>query len=149
MHDLSVNRRALFDYEILEKYIVGIELLGFEVKSAKAGRMQIAGSFVVIKDNEAWLLNAAIPPYQVKNTPENYDPARSRKLLLRKSEIAELIGKTAQKGLTLIPLRVYAKRHLVKLEIGLGRHRKKEDKRQVIKKREASREIEKIKKSWG
>lgn len=149
MNELSVNRRARFDYEILETYEAGIELWGFEVKSAKAGRMQIAGSFAVIKNNEAWLLSATIPQYQAKNAPEDFDPTRSRRLLLRKSEITELIGKTAQKGLTLIPLRVYTKRHLIKLAIGLGRHQKKKDKREVIKKREASREIEKIKKSWG
>jgi len=156
MPDLSVNRRARFDYEILETYEAGMALLGFEVKSAKAGRMQIAGAFVVIKNNEpcphtkhhercgvgAWLLSATIPPYQVKNTPERYDPARSRRLLLRKSQINELIGKSAQKGLTMVPLRVYTKRNRVKLLLGIARHKKTSDKRETIKKREAKREID-------
>lgn len=137
----AVNRKAHFDYEILETYEAGIELLGFEVKAVKSGRVNIGGTYIVIKNNEAWLLNASIPPYQPKNAPPDYDETRSRRLLLHKSEIKELIGKASQKGLTLVPLRVYDKKSRVKLEFALARHKKKHDKREVIKERETKREI--------
>ena len=142
MSDISVNKKAHFDYEILETYEAGIELLGFEVKSAKSGRINLAGSFAVIRNNEAWLLNSTISALQPKNVPASYDPTRTRKLLLHKSEIKELIGKSAQKGLTIVPLKVYTKHNRVKLLIGLGRHKKKDDQRETIKRREAEREIE-------
>ena len=141
MGEISVNRRAYFDYEILDTYEAGIELRGFEVKAVKSGRINLAGSFAVIKDNEAWLLNTTISPYQAKNTPTDYDPTRSRRLLLHRSEIKELIGGSAQKGLTIVPLRVYTKHNRVKILIGLARHKKKGDKRELIKKRETEREI--------
>lgn len=142
MSDLSVNRRAHFDYEILETYEAGLVLFGFEVKAAKAGRMAIAGTFAVIRNNEAWLIGATITPLQPKNVPLSYDPARSRRLLLHKKEINTLIGAAAQKGLTIVPLKVYTKRNHIKLLIGLARHKKKEDKRETIKKRESLREME-------
>ena len=138
----SVNKRALFDYEILETYEAGIELFGFEVKAIKTGHINLAGAYVVIKDSEAWLLNAAVPPYQPKNTPADYEPSRSRRLLLKKQEIRELIGKSAQRGLTLVPLRVYDKKSRIKLEFGVARHKKEHDKRELLKAREAKREIE-------
>lgn len=141
MPELSSNKRVRFDYEILEEYEAGIELFGFEVKSAKDYRMNLAGAFVVLRGNEAWLLNASIPPYQAKNTPQNYEPERTRRLLLRRSEIRELIGKSAQKGLTIVPIRVYTKQSRIKILIGVARHKKTKDKRETIKKREASREI--------
>ena len=142
MTDVAVNRRAQFDYEILQTYEAGIELFGFEVKAVKTGRINLAGSFAIIKNSEIWLLNATIPPYQAKNTPADYDPSRSRRLLLHKSQIKELIGAASQKGLTIVPLKAYTKRNLVKILIGLARHKKKEDKREVIKRRESAREIE-------
>lgn len=142
MNDLSVNRRAQFDYEILQTYEAGIELRGFEVKAVKSGRINLAGAFAVIRNNEAWLLNATISPYQAKNTPSDYDPTRSRRLLLHKAQIKELIGAASQKGLTIVPLKVYTKRNRVKLLLGLARHKKKADKREVIKRRESAREIE-------
>lgn len=141
MSDIAVNKKAYFDYEILETYEAGIELLGFEVKAIKSGRLNLAGSFGVIRNNEAWLLNAAVSPHQPKNAPAGFDSARTRKLLLHKSEIKELIGAHAQKGLTVVPLKVYTKRNRVKILIGLGRHKKKGDKREAIKKRETEREI--------
>jgi SsrA-binding protein len=144
MAELSSNKRGLFDYEILDEYEAGIQLLGFEVKSAKLGRMNIAGSYTVVRGNEAWLLNASIPPYQAANNPEAYDPLRTRKLLLKKPEIKELTGKSAQKGLTIIPIRVYTKQGKIKILIGIARHKKTKDKRETIKKREAKREIERI-----
>lgn len=141
MTELSVNRRAYFDYSILETYEAGLALTGLEVKAAKMGRMSLIGAFVVMRDNEAWLLNATISPYQPKNTPSDYDPEQSRRLLLHRKEIRELIGKTSQSGLTIIPLKVYASRNRVKILIGLARHKKQGDKRETIKKREAQREI--------
>lgn len=142
---ITTNKRAYFDYEILETYEAGIELKGFEVKSIKTGRINLSGSYVVIRDKQPCLLNADIPPYQPKNTPENYDPKRTRRLLLQKSEIKNLIGRTQEKGLTLVPLKVYTKNNKIKIEIGLAKSRKKRDKRELIKKRDAEREIRKFK----
>ena len=141
MTTYAVNRRAKFDYEILEILEAGIELKGFEVKAIKNNRIQIKGAYAVIKDNEIWLLNADIAPYQPSNMPPDYESKRSRRLLLNKSEIKNLIGKLQQKGLTLVVLDVYNKRGLVKLKIGLAKSRKKYDKREVIKKRETEREL--------
>ena len=101
----------------------------------------IAGSYALIRHGEAWLMNAKIPPYQQGNVPESYDPARSRRLLLHKEELRALTGKLAVKGQVLIPLSAYLKKGLVKLELGLGRARKAHDKRMVIKKRDAERDM--------
>ena len=147
MSDLAVNRRAHFDYEILSTYEAGISLFGFEVKAVKAGRMTLAGAFAVIRGGEVWLLNASIPPYQAANTPADYDPLRTRRLLLHKNEIKELIGSAAQKGLTIVPLKVYSKRGRLKLLLGLARHKKSADKREVLKRREANRDIQRELKS--
>ncbi|MFC1700837.1 SsrA-binding protein SmpB [Patescibacteria group bacterium] len=149
MPTLSVNPRAKFDYEILDTYEAGIVLFGHEVKSIKAGRANIKGSHVAIKDNEAVLINANIPPYQPKNTPSDYQSDRTRKLLLNKEEIKELTGKTKQKGLTLTPIRVYTKKGRIKIEIGLGKGKKKFDKRESIKKKEVKRKINRIMKYRG
>lgn len=139
-----VNRKAYFDYEILETYEAGIELLGLEVKAIKTGRLNLTGSFAVVKNKEVYLLNANIPAYQPKNASADYDPYRSRRLLLHKSEIKELIGKSAQKGLTLVPLKVYTKHNRIKILLGLGKYKKKIDKREIIKKRETEREVERV-----
>ena len=140
MKALSENKKAYFNYEILEKFEAGIALLGHEVKSIKLGRLNLAGTYIVLSNEEVFLIGALIPPYQPKNTPSDYNPTRSRKLLLKKSEIKYLIGKTQQIGLTLVPLRVYTKRAgRIKIEFGLVRGRKKADKREVIKKREVER----------
>ncbi|MEK7162772.1 MAG: SsrA-binding protein SmpB [Patescibacteria group bacterium] len=142
---ITTNKRAYFDYEILETYEAGIELKGFEVKSIKNGRINLAGSFAIIKNNQAWLLNADIPAYQPKNAPIDYDSKRTRRLLLNKSEIKNLIGRIQEKGLTLTPLKVYTKgeNEKIKIEIGLAKSRKKADKKELIKKRDAWREIRK------
>ena len=142
MKTVAENRRARFDYEIVETLEAGIELRGFEVKSVKLGRMGIAGSYALIKNGEAWLLGAQIPPYQPKNTPPDYDPARTRRLLLRSEEISRLSGKLKEKSVALVPLRAYLKHGLVKIELGLGKARKKADKRELIKRRDAQREME-------
>ncbi len=141
---ITTNKRAYFDYQILENYEAGIELRGFEVKSIKNGRINLAGSYAVLKNNQLWLLNTDIPSYQLKNTPDDYDSKRTRRLLLKKSEIQGLIGKTHEKGLTLVPLKVYTKNRRIKIEIGLGKRRKKQDKRELLKKREDEKAIRKI-----
>jgi len=142
MRIISENKKAYFNYEILEKFEAGISLIGQEVKSIKSGRINLAGSYVVLKNSEVYLIGCHIPPYQPKNLPPSYIPERSRKLLLKKSEIKYLIGKSREKGLTLIPLRVYIKRNKIKLEFGIAKGKKKFDKREVIKKREIEKEIQ-------
>lgn len=143
MDAIATNKRAYFDYEMLDTYEAGIVLLGFEVKAVKTGRVNLAGSYAVIKNGEVWLLNADIPPYQPLNTPEGYDQKRSRRLLLKRSEIAGLAGRIRERGLTLVPLRLYTKHRKIKLEIGLGKSRKRPDKRELLKRREAERELQK------
>jgi SsrA-binding protein len=141
MDAIAENRRARFDYEISQKYEAGIELKGYEVKSAKGGRLQIAGAHVLIRGGEAWLMNSHIPPYQAGNTPPDYEEDRARRLLLSKNEIRELQGALVDKAQHLIPLRAYLTHGLIKLELGIGRTRKKSDKREAIKKRAHQREI--------
>jgi len=109
----------------------------------------LKGSYVVLTGEQPYLVGATIPPYQPKNAPPDYNPGRSRKLLLNKSEIKKLIGKTKEKGLTLIPLKVYTKNAKIKLEFGIGQGRKKFDKREIIKKRETEKEIQRFLKSRG
>jgi len=142
MKILSENKKAYFNYEILEKFEAGISLIGQEVKSLKTRGVNLAGNYVVIKNNEAFWIGAKISPYQPKNAPSDYNPERSRKLLLKKSEIKYLIGKTKEKSLTLIPLMVYTEKGKIKLEFGLVKGKKKFDKRELIKKRETEREIQ-------
>ncbi len=152
MRILGENKKAYFDYSILEKFEAGISLIGQEVKSIKSGRISLASSYVTLKGGEVFLIGANIPSYQPKNAPADYNPKRSRKLLLRKSEINHLIGKAKEKGLTLIPLKVYTKREKIKLEFGTAKGRKKTDKRELIKKREFEREKRKIlrlRRAWG
>lgn len=141
MKVLAQNRKAYFNYQILEKFEAGISLIGQEVKSIKTRGVNLAGSYVIIKDDEVFWIGAKIPPYQPKNAPPDYNPERSRKLLLKRSEIKYLIGKVKQKGLTLIPLRVYTKKGKIKLEFGIAKGRRKVDKRELIKKREIEREL--------
>ena len=135
------NRRARFDYEILETFEAGLVLFGHEVKSIKTGRVAIKGSYVKIVGEEAWLVGATIAPYQPANIKGDYDEGRSRKLLLKKSELGVLMGKAQEKGLTIVPIKLYNKRGLVKLELGIGRGKKKSDKRDKIKKQETKRQI--------
>lgn len=145
MKILSENRRARFDYEILESFEAGLELIGQEVKSIKGGRCNLSSSYGIIKNGEAWLLNAEIPAYQPKNAPTDYESSRSRRLLLHQSEIVKLTGRLHEKGLSLIPIKAYLKRNMIKIELGLARSRKKQDKREYLKKREAQKEIRKEK----
>ena len=141
MGNYAENRKARFNYEILEKYEAGIELLGSEVKSVRGGQMSLEGAFVIVRGGETYLINANIPPYQPKNAPKNYDPFRNRKLLLTKKEIAELAGSEKNKSLTIVPISVYNKNRKIKIEIALVKGKKKFDKRETIKKRDTDREI--------
>jgi len=136
------NRKARFDYELGDTFEAGIELLGFEVKSIKAGRGSFDGSYIIIRGKEVFLIGANIPPYQAGNTPENYDPARNRRLLLNKKEILKLTEVEKNKGLTLVPISLYNKGRLLKVSFSIGRGKRKTDKRQSIKKREDNREME-------
>ncbi len=139
---LVENKKAYLNYEILEEFEAGLELLGGEVKSLRAGNGKLEGAHAIVRNGEAYLVGAHIPPYQPKNTPEGYDPERSRKLLLTKPEIAKLAEAEGQKGLTIVPLKVYNKRRNLKLSIGIARGRKKYDKRAVLKERDTKREID-------
>lgn len=147
MSVLAVNKRASFDYDISDKYEAGIVLRGFEVKSVKTGHISLKGSFVTVKGDELYLTNANIPLYKHAGAVANYDPTRPRKLMLHRAEIARLIGKSRVEGLTLLPIRVYTKRGLLKLEFGIGKGRKKFDKRDVIRKRESDLKINRALKS--
>ena len=138
---LTENKKVGFDYDILEKYRAGIVLTGQEVKSIKLGRANIKSAFVVLRGEEVFLIGCNVPPYQPNNLNKEYLPERTRKLLLHKEEIKELIGKQKQKGLTLKPLLVYTLKGKVKLEFALAKNKKKSDKREKIKKREVNREM--------
>lgn len=142
MKVLAENKKAYYNYEILEKFEAGMVLTGQEVKSIRSGRINLAGSYAVLKNEEVFLLNANVPAYQPKNAPQDYDNNRLRKLLLNKSEIKYLIGKSQQKSLTLLPLKVYTKRGKIKLEFGLAKGRKKTNKKEMLKKRDVDRQIE-------
>ncbi len=149
MKILSENRKAHFNYTILEKFQAGVALNGQEVKSIKTHGVSLTGSFIVIKNEEPWWVGANIPPYQPKNAPADYEIQRSRKLLLKKSEINYLIGKNKEKGLTLIPLMIYTDKDRIKLEFGLAKGKKQFDKRETIKKRDIEREMKRELNSRG
>ena len=132
------NRKAFFNYEILEKFQAGIELLGHEVKSLRGGQGSLDGSYITVRGGEAFLMNASIPPYQPSNI-KDYDPLRIRKLLLTKEEITRLAD--IEKGLTIVPISVYSDKRHIKLEIASVRGKKQFDKRETIKKRDTERQL--------
>ena len=138
---LAENRKAFFDYEVLETVEAGIELLGMEVKSVRAGAARLDGAYVSVRGGEAFLLQMSVPPYQPSNTPKDYDPLRVRRLLLTRPEIRELADAESQNGLTIVPIKLYNKGAKVKVELAVVRGKKKLDKRESIKKRETDREI--------
>ena len=138
---LIYNKKIGMDYEILETFETGIELLGFEVKSLRNKQGSLLGSHVTIRGGEAFLISSNIPPYQIKNTPEDYDPKRNRRILLTKPEIQKLASLEAKKGLTIIPVSMYNKGKKIKVEIAIVRGKKKYDKREDIKKRDTDRDI--------
>lgn len=135
------NRKLRFNYEILEKYEAGIELLGTEVKSVRTGKVSLEGAFAIVRGGECFLINANIQPYQINNVSADYDPLRNRKLLLTKKEIAELASNEKNKSLTIMPISMYNKNRKIKVEIALVKGKKKQDKRESIKKRETDIEI--------
>lgn len=141
MSNYVENKKAKFNYEILEELEVGIKLNGFETKSVRNGKASLDGSYAVVRGGELFLINARIEPYQPKNTPESYDKERSRILLASKKEIAKLADFEVSKGLTLVPISMYNKGRVIKLRLAVAKGKKKGDKRQTIKKREAEREI--------
>jgi len=141
MANYAENRKARFNYEILEKYEAGIELLGIETKSTRLGKMSLDGAFVIVRGREAFLINSNITSFQPNNTPLSYDPLRNRKLLLTKKELKELGDIEKNKNLTMVPISVYNKNRKIKIEFAVAKGKKKFDKRESIKKRETDIEI--------
>ncbi|XGV97153.1 MAG: SsrA-binding protein SmpB [Leptolyngbya sp. BL-A-14] len=145
---VSDNRQARFLYEILETYEAGIELMGTEVKSIRAGKVNLRDGFALIRNGEVLLLNVQISPHQTTSQTFNHEPTRTRKLLLHREEIRKLIGKVEQQGLTLVPLKMYMKRGWVKVDLALVRGKKLHDKRETIKKREDERSMQRALKNF-
>jgi SsrA-binding protein len=144
MAPLIEYKKAGIKYERLEEFEAGIELFGHEVKALKAKMGQLDGARVVVRGGEAYLLGATIPPYQARNTPKDYDPARTRRLLMKKAEIRHLAEAEAKKGLTIVPIEVYNKNRLVKVRVAIVRGKGKSDRREDLKKKDAKREAERI-----
>ena len=140
---LASNRHARHEYEILDTFEAGIELLGTEVKALRGGRTQLREGYVRVENGQAWLVQVHISPYEQGNV-HNHDPERRRRLLLHKREIEYLAGRVQRDGLTLVPLRLYTKGNRIKLEIGLARGKKLWDKRQSIAERDARRDAERV-----
>ena len=137
---IAVNRRARFDYDIIERFEAGIVLSGSEIKSVRDHKVQLQGSYARIKDGEVWLQDANIAPYESAGYAK-HDPRQDRKLLLHKKEIARIQELLGEKGYTLIPMSMYFKRGVAKVELGVGRGRKQYDKRQKIREREEGRQV--------
>jgi SsrA-binding protein len=143
---IARNKRARHDYEVLETYEAGLVLQGTEVKSLRGGKANLSDAYGVVKDGELWLLNLHIAPYE-KGTAWNHEPTRTRKLLLRASEIRRLIGSVERKGLTIIPLEMRFRRGRAKVVIAVGRGKKLHDKRADMKERDAQRDVERAMRS--
>ena len=137
---LITNRKAHFNYEITDTLTAGMELLGLEVKSLRAGQGSLEGSYVTVRGGEAYIVASFIPPFQIKNTDKEYDPHRNRKLLLTKDEIKKLGDIEKTKGLTIVPLSVYNKGRVLKVDLGIAKGKKVYDKRETLKKRDTDRE---------
>lgn len=136
------NKKVNKDFKIIDTYSAGMELFGFEVKSIRKKNGSLDGSHITVRGDEVYLIGAFIPPYQPNNTPKGYDPYRNRRLLLNKKEIAELVGFEKQKGLTIVPISMYNKLRTIKLELAVAGGKKKFDKREDIKRRDTTRDIE-------
>ena len=136
----ATNRRAYFEYDILETYEAGLALLGTEIKSIRAGRVNLAEAYARPDNGEMWLYNMHIPPYKEGGT-DNHSPTRQRKLLLHRWQIEELVGQVSRKGLTIVPLRLYIKARVAKVAIGLAKGRRRYEKKQVLIERAVDREI--------
>ena len=138
---VAVNRRARHEYAVEETLEAGIVLTGTEIKSIRAGRVNLAEAYARIERGEAWLIGAHIAPYEQGNR-NNHEPTRTRKLLLHRDQISELVGRTQAKGFTLVPLKLYIRNGMAKLEIGVAKGKKAHDKRRTIAERDARRELE-------
>ena len=138
---LASNRKAYHDYHIDETHEAGVVLTGTEIKSVRAGSVNLRDSYAQVRNGEMWLMNVHIAPYEPASR-QNVDPYRERKMLMHRKEILRLFGRAQEKGLTLIPLRLYLKKNKAKVEIGLARGKKEYDKREAIAKRESAREID-------
>lgn len=138
---LIEHKKARLDYEVLEEFEAGIELLGHEVKSLRAKNGKLEGAHIIVRGGEAYIVGMSIPAYQPANTDKEYDSARTRKLLLTKKELQTLAEMESQKGLTIVPLSVYNKGRHLKVRVAVARGRKKFDKRAVLKKRDVDRDI--------
>ena len=147
MADYIQNKKAYFDYEFLEEYEAGVVLYGYEVKSVRASKASLNGAYVIIRGGEAFLVNASISPFQIANTPKNYDPERARKLLLSEKQLEVLEQGSEKQGLTIVATKWYNNKRKIKLGIALARGKKKADKRESIKERDNKREIDRILKS--
>ncbi|MDR4504315.1 MAG: SsrA-binding protein SmpB [Candidatus Scalindua sp.] len=141
MEIISKNKKARFNYEILERFEAGISLKGTEVKSIRSGNISLDESYAQIRDNEVFLLNLHVSPYEQGNR-ENHEPTRTRKLLLHRQEIKKLIGKIQQKGFSLLPISLYIKKGIIKVELALGRGKRLVDKREDLKKKSIEREMD-------
>jgi SsrA-binding protein len=139
--DLVTHKRARFDFEVLETVEAGIELLGTEVKSLRARHGKLEGAHIIVRGGEAFLVGAHIPAFQPKNTKPSFDPDRTRKLLLSREQVHELLNKNEARGLTLVPLSLYSKKRYIKVAVAVARGKKKADKREQIKERDVKREI--------
>lgn len=135
------NKKVHFNFEVIERYEAGIELLGVEVKSVRAKHGSLEGAHVTVRGGEAFLVGMMIQPYQPGNTGPAYDATRNRRLLLTKEQIADLAAQESKKGLTIVPLAVYNKSHKIKVEIAVVKSKKQHDKRETLKKREAERDV--------
>jgi SsrA-binding protein len=142
MSDMIVNKKATFNYDILERYEAGVVLAGYEVKALRNNQANLAGSFVIFRDGRPYLKNAHIAHYQAANMPKDYNPERERALLLTKKELSELNKRLNTAGLTVVPIKWYNKKRTIKLEIALVRGKKKADKRESIKARDVKRDID-------
>ena len=147
MADFIKNRKAKFDFEWVDTFEAGAVLFGYEVKSIRAGKGKLEGSYIMIAHGEAWLTGASIAPFQVANTPKNYNPERARKLLLSKKQLSRLEVETKANRLTIVPISWYGSGRTIKLKIALARGKKKADKRETIKTRDVKREIDRTLKS--
>lgn len=146
---IALNKKALHDYYIEQRFEAGIALAGWEIKSLRAGKGQLTDSYVLLKDGEAWLLGSHITPLSAASTHVIADPTRTRKLLLHKNELGKLFGAVQQKGFACVALALYWKKHLVKCEIALAKGKKEFDKRAVEKERDSNREIQRAVRSKG
>lgn len=142
MADYARNKNATYNYEVLEEFEAGIMLAGHEVKAVRTGRVSLAGAYVTLRDNEAFLKGTTISHYQEANTPDSYDPERERKLLLSKKELQKLTKELNTAGLTIIPISLYNKGSKIKLKVALARGKKKADKREAIKARDTKRDLD-------